>query len=89
MDSTLNAIVSKITSIRAIITVMLVYTYCWSITQVFALTATGIIKVDFLQGFVTGSLGSIVLMIAKEYFDRDDRNNKPNGTTTVVPDVKP
>ena len=80
-----DKILSKLTSVRVLVTLMLVGTYCWTIARIFDLTASGVMKVDFLQGFITGSLGSIVLMVVKDYFGRDDRQVVDVGGT---PDSK-
>jgi hypothetical protein len=69
----------KLTSVRVLVTLIMVTAYCGICFRFMDMAMLGIVSVDFIQGFITGGIGSLVLMIVKDYFGRDDRSTKPSG----------
>jgi len=73
MNPIIEKILSKSFSGRWFATVALVSTYCLSFIGVIVLVGMKILSPDFLMGYLTG-LGTLVLKIVSDYFEREDRN---------------
>ena len=77
MKETLDRIISKVTSARFIVTLMVVATYCFMVHKTLGMYAAKQVSKDFFFGMFSG-FSAIVGSIVTFYFTRPDRKNGDN-----------
>jgi uncharacterized Tic20 family protein len=70
-----NYVISKLISVRVLVTLLFVGTYCKVVATSLELVKTGVMKLETFLGILAG-FTPLVILIVEWYFKRNDRINK-------------
>lgn len=72
-----NYVISKLISVRVLVTLLFVGTYCKVVATSLELVKTGVMKLETFLGILAG-FTPLVILIVEWYFKREDRSKKDN-----------
>ena len=77
MNKFFERVISKLLSVRVLVTLLFVGTYCKVVATSLKLVETGVMKLETFLGILAG-FTPLVILIVEWYFKRSDRSKTDN-----------